>query len=112
MAGSVISGGSRVRSTPSSRLGGAMPKLGGEGSEAPARLGEPFMTTHPEDPSQMVTAQITLGGGDWQLQARVTVPAGPARLRDLLPLARSLSDAVVGAAVQAVAQAGAPISCK
>ena len=69
------------------------------------------MTSADETP-QMVTATVTLGNSEWQMQTRVTVPAGPIHLTDLLPLARGLSDAVVGAAVNAVEESGEQISCK
>jgi Fe-S-cluster containining protein len=60
----------------------------------------------------MVTAEVSLESGDWQLQCRMSVPAGPSTTEDLLPLARSLSDAVVGETVKAVERAGESISCK
>jgi len=70
------------------------------------------MTTSPAGAPGMVTADVALGGEGWRLQARVTVPAGPTRQRDLLPLAQALSDALVGEAVKAVEQAGEAISCR
>jgi len=70
------------------------------------------MTTCPEDSRRMVTAEVTLESSDWHLQARMTVPAGPTRLRDMLPLARALSDAVVGETIKAVEQLGEQVSCK
>jgi Fe-S-cluster containining protein len=59
-----------------------------------------------------VTTEITLGSDDWQLRARLDVPAGPATLAELLPAARSLSDTVVHATRQALEQAGTPVSCR
>jgi Fe-S-cluster containining protein len=65
-----------------------------------------------EDQPAVVTAELTLRGDDWQLRSRVSVPAGPTCLGDMLPLARALSDAVVGEAVKLVEQTGETISCK
>jgi Fe-S-cluster containining protein len=63
-------------------------------------------------PPETVTANVALSGPDWQLQARMTVPTGPTKARELLPLFQSLSDALVGAAVHAVEEQGGAISCK
>lgn len=60
----------------------------------------------------MVTASITLESGDFQMNAKVTIPAGPMRTSDLLPIVRSISEAVCGQTVQAVEAAGESISCK
>jgi Fe-S-cluster containining protein len=65
-----------------------------------------------DDPARTRTVEVALTAADWELRARVTVPAGPARQRDLLPLARSLADAVVGKAVRAAEEAGSPVSCR
>ena len=68
----------------------------------------------PEDPKapETLTADLTLAGGGWQLRAKVTVPAGPTRLRVLLPLVRSLTDHAVGVAVKAAEEQGHQVSCK
>src|SRR5436305_15331755 len=63
-------------------------------------------------PRPTATVEFTLQGEGFHLQARVAVPAGPARAGDLLPLARALSDAVVRQTSQAVEETGARISCK
>src|SRR5262245_35413661 len=65
----------------------------------------------PEAPETR-TADLALAGGGWQFRAKVTVPAGPTRLRVLLPLVQSLADQVVGAAVKGVEEQGHQISCK
>jgi Fe-S-cluster containining protein len=70
------------------------------------------MSTDPEAGPGFVTANVGLSGPDWQLQARMTVPAGPARLGELLPLVQSLADGVVGAAVKATEEQGEAVSCK
>jgi Fe-S-cluster containining protein len=59
-----------------------------------------------------VTTEVTLHGDEWELKARVTVPAGPATLTDLLPLARTLADTVVDATRQEVERAGTAVSCR
>jgi len=70
------------------------------------------MTPTADDPPQVATANLTLRGDGFQLQAKVQVPVGPTRVGDLLPLARALSDTVVGQTCQALEEAGATISCK
>jgi Fe-S-cluster containining protein len=60
-----------------------------------------------------LSATVELASDDWTIQTRLTVPAGPTRGRDLLPLFQSLSDAIVGAAVHVVTEgAGREVSCK
>jgi len=58
-----------------------------------------------------VTANIKLSGPSWNMAFKLTVPAGPTTLKELLPLAQKLSDAVVNATVQGIEQSGAKISC-
>lgn len=64
----------------------------------------------PSSPGR-VSADFTITGGDFQLRFRATVPAGPSRMIDLLPLVRALSDTVIGETCQAVEAAGKHISC-
>jgi Fe-S-cluster containining protein len=64
--------------------------------------------SHPET----VTANITLGSEDWKIQTSVTVPTGPVRPVDLLPIIQSFSDGVVQSAVQASERGGTKVSCK
>jgi Fe-S-cluster containining protein len=59
----------------------------------------------------MASADFTIEGEHFRLTSRVTVPAGPARLSDLLPVARALSDAVVRETCRAVEGAGEKVSC-
>jgi Fe-S-cluster containining protein len=61
---------------------------------------------------RIVSANVTVRGNGLEMQARVHVPLGPTRAADLLPLARSLSDAIVSHTCRAIAEAGAAISCK
>jgi Fe-S-cluster containining protein len=50
--------------------------------------------------------------GSCELSLSCTVPAGPTRLDDMLPLLMAISDRVVGAAEEATERRGVPISCK
>lgn len=63
------------------------------------------------DDQGSVTANIKLNSPSWNMEFKLTVPAGPTTLKELLPLAQLLSDAVVNATVQEVEQLGATISC-
>jgi Fe-S-cluster containining protein len=64
------------------------------------------------DTPPWVTTQFTIKGEGFEMSSRVTVPTGPTQVSDMLPLARALTDAVVGQTCQATAEAGEPISCK
>ena len=64
-----------------------------------------------DDDGDSVTASIKLTSPGWDMEFKLTVPAGPTTLKELLPLAQLLSDAVVNATVQEVEQLGATISC-
>src|SRR5262245_40160045 len=70
------------------------------------------MATQPTGPPATVNTEITLKGDNWQLNAKVTVPKGPTRLDEMLPLARALSDTIVGETTKAVEQSGQHVSCK
>lgn len=70
------------------------------------------MMPEPAGPAPLASAEFTIEGEDFSLKSRVTVPAGPARVSDLLPVARALSDAVMRATSRAVEEAGEKISCK
>ena len=61
--------------------------------------------------SESVTVDVALSGPDWQLQTRLSVPTGPTRLRQLLPLIQIFTDAVVDSTVQVTAGQGQTISC-
>ncbi len=58
-----------------------------------------------------LTANIALSSSEWEMQFKLTVPAGPTTLKELLPLAQKMSDAVVDATVRVVENNGAKISC-
>lgn len=61
---------------------------------------------------QILTAALKLSIAGRSLEARVEVPAGPARPRQLLPLLQSLTNAVVEIAGDVVAERGQRISCR
>lgn len=58
-----------------------------------------------------VCADFTIAGGNFRLTFRATVPAGPVRVSELLPVARALSDTIVGETCRAAEEAGKPVSC-
>jgi Fe-S-cluster containining protein len=70
------------------------------------------MSGEPQAPPGVVTANVELSGPDWRLCTRLTVPAGPTQVRELLPLVQSLADAVVGAGVRTAEEGGETVSCK
>lgn len=70
------------------------------------------MAQSDETQRAMAQAEFTLEGADFRLVFRASVPAGPARQGELLPLARALADAVVQQSTRAVEAAGAAISCR
>jgi Fe-S-cluster containining protein len=62
--------------------------------------------------SETVTLGVELLSADWKLRTAITVPVGPTRLVELLPLAHGLADAVTGMAEKAVEKQGQKITCK
>jgi Fe-S-cluster containining protein len=59
-----------------------------------------------------MTTEVALSGPDWRFQAKLTVPTGPMRFAQALPLVRALADTVVKAAAKASEDKGEKISCK
>jgi len=59
-----------------------------------------------------VTAKVEFGTPPWRFQTKVTVPTGPVRVRQMLPVIQALSDAMVGAVAQDAEQNGHAISCR
>jgi Fe-S-cluster containining protein len=70
------------------------------------------MDSKPQDPPPPVTASVEFGAGPWHFRANVSVPAGPTRLRQMLPMVQNLSDAMVNAVSRDVEQHGQKVSCK
>jgi len=60
----------------------------------------------------MTSVSCTIKGEEFELSARVSVPAGLARTADLLPLAQGLSDRVAQETIKAVEGTGREISCR
>src|SRR6266576_2839276 len=66
------------------------------------------------EPPKSGSANVDLAAtvGNCELKMSVTVPAGPTRLDDLVPLLQILSDNVVAVAEHEAAQQGVCISCR
>lgn len=60
---------------------------------------------------RLVTANVKLASADWEMQFQLSVPEAPIALRELLPPAQDLSNAIVGATVQEIERHGGKISC-
>jgi Fe-S-cluster containining protein len=58
-----------------------------------------------------VTATVNLSSPDWELRSKITIPIGPTRLRQMLPLVQVLADRVVDAATESEESQGRKISC-
>ena len=63
-------------------------------------------------PQETATAEVALAVGGRRLQAKLTVPAGPTRRAELLPIARSLCGTVVEVGVEDAEREGQSVSCK
>jgi Fe-S-cluster containining protein len=61
---------------------------------------------------EFVSANVRLAGPDWELRTAMSVPTGPSRLDELLPLMQTFADAVVGSVCKEVEARGEKISCK
>jgi Fe-S-cluster containining protein len=70
------------------------------------------MTAEPVTSAEMTTAEVKLSAGPWRFEARVSVPAGPTRLVELLPVARQMADSAISAVVGEIESQGLSISCK
>lgn len=70
------------------------------------------MTTSAQRPPESVTANVELAVGGWRLQAKLSVPAGPTRLMELLPVFQAVDNAVVDLAVKQAEEEGETISCR
>jgi methyltransferase-like protein/SAM-dependent methyltransferase/Fe-S-cluster containining protein len=62
--------------------------------------------------SEWRTANVELALGARRLKVKITVPAGPTRLLQMLPVVQALTDAAVGAAVEDVEAQGHKVSCR
>lgn len=70
------------------------------------------MSSPSSDNAPSVTANVELNVGDYRLQARITMPAGPTPIRLMLPVIQNFANALVDVAVKAVEDKGKKISCK
>jgi len=70
------------------------------------------MSTDPENDDRTAIVDVEIKLGDRNLAAKFSVPAGPTRLMDLLPIVQRVADAIVDSAVADVEQQGKSISCK
>src|SRR5690606_17779772 len=70
------------------------------------------MTSEQQPPPETATARVELCGPDWRMHATVTVPTGPMRLRQMLPLVQSLASQLADRAGESVTAGGETISCK
>jgi Fe-S-cluster containining protein len=61
---------------------------------------------------RQVRARISLRTIDGEVESAVTVPAGPARLSDLLGVAQTVADSVVAAGIASAEAQGQTTSCK
>ena len=69
-------------------------------------------TERPARDDDSVTATIRLSGADWELQAKITVPAGPTTPAALLPTFQSLAGAIADSAARAVEENGSKVTCR
>lgn len=58
------------------------------------------------------TLELSISNKSWELRAQVSVPMEPVQVDELLPLARTLSDAIVNETKKILQQSGETISCK
>jgi Fe-S-cluster containining protein len=70
------------------------------------------MTAESPPAGGLFTTTVTLGTADWEMQARLSVPAAAVPLRTLLPMVQSFTDHVVGAASAWSERQGEAITCR
>src|SRR5579872_6044835 len=70
------------------------------------------MSSPPPNDAEALTANVEMNVGNYRLQARVTLPAGPTTLRMMLPVIQNFANALVDVAVKSVEDKGKTISCK
>lgn len=63
------------------------------------------------DTPETVTIDATLSFAGGSMELRMSVPAGPTRPKELLPILRSLTDRVVSAAIERAEENGLTVSC-
>jgi Fe-S-cluster containining protein len=70
------------------------------------------MSPEPDARAETITANVALNLAGTPFRAEITVPTQVFELRELLPTARSLSEAIIGEAVKAEGAKGNSISCR
>jgi Fe-S-cluster containining protein len=63
-------------------------------------------------PEKRVTIRVDLTIAGQSLEGQITVPAGPTRARQMLPVFQSLAEVIVDLGVKAVEEQGEKVSCK
>lgn len=66
----------------------------------------------PDEPGDQATARVQLKIGDQPVPLEITVPAGMAQPRELLPIFQGFTNVVVGVAVRHIEEKGLHISCR
>jgi Fe-S-cluster containining protein len=66
----------------------------------------------PDQPGACRTARVQLTVGSQPVPLEITVPAGPARMRELLPILQGFTDVIVAIGVRTVEEQGQTISCR
>lgn len=74
--------------------------------------GTKVVAPSPHEAPPSVTATVKLAGPGWEMRTAMSVPTGPIRLGELLPLAQSFGDAMAASVAKAVEGQGKRISCK
>ena len=65
-----------------------------------------------ETSRESVTATVALAGPEWELRTTMSIPKGPMRVGELLPLVQSFGDAVAASAAKVAEGQGKKVSCK
>jgi Fe-S-cluster containining protein len=79
------------------------------------RASQPLIRLHAADTGSGTahsTADMRVAIGGHPVHLQITVPTGPARIRDLLPVFQGLADVVVDVGEQQVVRTGQAISCR
>lgn len=69
------------------------------------------MDYEPEKHGPVTPVQVDIAVGEGHLRAKVPAPVGPTQASDLMPLFRSLSEAVIHLSVMGVEKTGKKVSC-
>jgi Fe-S-cluster containining protein len=70
------------------------------------------MEVSPREGPESITARFALRMPGGTLQAEMTVPTGPTRVDQILPLAQALADRVISVALNVVEAEGRTVSCR